>query len=138
MKPVGAIATDILTSHMADRLRALQLKCELDPVHVKRDMLTCPTGPSAQEALHALYSVMAPMLSALQGELDIPWVAHVQESSVEGDYEHWVIPSPIYQAFKPSFDSAGFVIAEDKRQFASGDGLREALLNGSDFNKKWV
>jgi hypothetical protein len=59
------------------------------------------------------------------------------ECCKDGDWEHVVIPTVVYELYKPQFDAAGFEKAPDLRQFATQDGLKEALLGGADFNKKW-
>lgn len=114
-------------------LQHLAMRCSLEPIHLHRDT-SVELSASGQEGIETLNLHCYPMMEALLETIEIPWAAHVIE---ENGWESVVIPKPLWEVFKREFAQAGFTEAPERRQFASADGLEEALRMGSDFNKSW-
>jgi hypothetical protein len=127
------MSSGILFRPLRIGLQGLADRCQQEPVHLHRDTNVALTE-SGQEAEVTLNVHCYPMLESLKEVVQIPWVAHVME---ESGWENVVLPKPLYDVFAREFQQAGFSVAPDRRQFASADGLEEALKAGSNFNKKW-
>lgn len=106
------------------------------PVHLGRQVET-ELLPSAQEALVVLAAHILPLVETVRQMLKLTWVEHVYEEST--GIEHVVIPAPFFEPteLKRLWLAAGYSVQQDKRQFASQDGLQEALRGGADLGKKW-
>lgn len=115
-------------------LQRVLAQCQHDPVHIARDTTRTHTS-SSQHALEIVYSVVLPAMAALVEEIHVPWVEHVYEAT--SDLEHIVMPRPLYAQHKATLLAAGFNIMPDLREFASADGLEEALRAGAQLGKKW-
>jgi hypothetical protein len=115
-------------------LQRVLAQCQSDPVHVARDTTRAST-PTSEEALSIVYLQVLPVMAALMAEVDIPWMDHVFEATV--DLEHIVMPRPMYVQYRSTLLAAGFKLMPDQRQFACADGLEEALRAGAQIGKKW-
>lgn len=112
--------------------RAIQLTS--NPVHIRRDIEE--PGQSIA-ALQIVHSSIIPYLYEVKHLLNIPWLDHVCEAGRDMTWEHLVLPEVIWLEHGAILRQAGFSEQSDQRQFACAEGLKEALLSGSDMNKKW-
>lgn len=106
------------------------------PVHLGRQVET-ELLPSALEAHAILQTNILPLVEKVKELLQLTWVEHVYEES--SGIEHIVIPAPFFEPpeLRRLWLAAGYVMQKDLRQFATQDGLQEALLAGADLGKKW-
>lgn len=100
------------------------------PVHLVRQLDQLITK-GQEEAMLTIQQHILPEVLRLKQKYHIPWIAHVTQ---EGE-QNLVIPEVFWSTNRKLWRQAGFRVVERKQDTPSQDGLKEALLGGSDFNK---
>jgi hypothetical protein len=100
------------------------------PVHLVRQLDQVITK-GQEEAIQQIQQHILPEVWRVRQKYGITWVAHVAQAGEQ----NLVIPEVFWSTNQELWHRAGFRKVERKQDTPSQDGLREALLGGSNMEK---